>query len=204
MSEKCSDGCGNISFDGILKIYKRILWIVIAINGGMFFVEMIAGMLANSTALRADALDFLGDAATYAATLLVIGKPLKTRANVALVKGISLGVMALFVLGFTLYRVFVVGEPEALVMGGIGFLALIANIISVLLLMRYRDGDANVRSVWLCSRNDAIGNIAVMVAGAAVFATGTMWPDIIVAFILAGLFMHSSINITRQALKERH
>ena len=203
MSKECSDGCGNISFEGISKTYKRILWVVIIINGGMFFVEMIAGIIANSTALRADALDFLGDAATYAATLMVIGKPLKTRANVALIKGISLGLMALFVLGFTLYRVFVVGEPEALVMGSIGFLALTANIISVLLLMRYRDGDANVRSVWLCSRNDAIGNIAVIIAGAAVFATGTMWPDIIVAFVLAGLFMHSSINITRQALKER-
>lgn len=203
MSEKCSDGCGSVSFEGISKTYKKILWIVIAINGGMFLVETVAGIIANSTALRADALDFLGDAATYAATLLVIGKPLKTRASVALAKGISLGLMALFVLGFTLYRVFVVGEPEAFIMGSIGLLALSANVISVLLLMRYRDGDANVRSVWLCSRNDAIGNIAVMIAGAAVFATGTMWPDIIVAFILAGLFMHSSLKITRQALKER-
>lgn len=168
----------------------------------MFMVEGLAGFLADSTALKADALDFLGDAATYAATLLVIGKPIKTRSLVALLKGLSLGAMAIFVLGFTLYRVFVEGEPQALTMGVIGFMALTANVISVLLLMKYRDGDSNVRSVWLCSRNDAIGNIAVMLAGAGVFATGTVWPDIIVAFIIAGLFMHSSIKITSQALSE--
>ncbi len=111
--------------------------------------------------------------------------------------------MAIFVLGFTLYRVFVTGDPDPFTMGAIGLMALAANMVSVLLLMKYRDGDSNVRSVWLCSRNDAIGNIAVMLAGAGVFATGTMWPDIIVAFVIAGLFMHSSVNITVQALKER-
>ena len=121
---------------------------------------------------------------------------------VALLKGLSLGAMALFVLGFTLYRVVSIGEPEPLTMGTIGFLALLANMVSVLLLLKYREGDSNIRSVWLCSRNDAIGNVAVIMAGAGVFASGTVWPDIIVAFIIAGLFMHSSVKIARQALSE--
>jgi len=202
LAEKCGNSCGNIAFEGMSKIYRRILWVVIFINGGMFLVETIAGFMADSTALKADALDFLGDSATYLATLLVIGKPLKIRAMVALLKGLSLGAMALFVLGFTLYRVFVFGSPEALTMGLIGLMALAANLVSVLLLVRYKEGDSNIQSVWLCSRNDAIGNVAVIIAGASVFATGTVWPDIIVAFIIAGLFMHSSVNITRQALRE--
>lgn len=203
MSEKCGDTCSDITFEGLSASYKKILWVVASINFAMFLVESVAGFLADSTALKADALDFLGDASTYAATLLVIGKPLKTRSLVALLKGLSLGTMAIFVLGFTLYRVFVTGDPEPFTMGAIGFIALFANMVSVMLLMKYREGDSNVRSVWLCSRNDAIGNIVVMLAGVGVFATGTVWPDIIVAFVVAGLFMHSSIKITSQALKER-
>tara|TARA_R110000764_G_scaffold2532_1_gene10540 strand:+ start:411 stop:1025 length:615 start_codon:yes stop_codon:yes gene_type:complete len=201
--KKCGDSCGDITFEGLSVTYKKILWTVASINFTMFLVESVAGFLADSTALKADALDFLGDAATYAATLLVLGKPLKTRSLIALLKGLSLGAMAVFVLGFTLYRVFVTGEPEPFTMGATGLLALFANMVSVMLLMKYRDGDSNVRSVWICSRNDAIGNVAVMLAGAGVFATGTIWPDIIVAFVIAGLFMHSSIVITRQALQER-
>lgn len=203
MSEKCGSSCGDGSFEGISNRYKKILWIVIFINGGMFFVELIAGFIADSTALKADALDFLGDSVAYIATFMVIGKPLKTRALVALFKGLSLGLMAVFVLGFTLYKVFVFGTPEPFTMGVIGLIALVANIVSVLLLMRYKDGDSNIRSVWLCSRNDAIGNVAVILAGLGVFATGTIWPDIVVAFIIAGLFMHSSVKITIQALEER-
>ena len=203
MSENCRDSCSNIAFEGLSASYKKILWVVVSINFAMFLVESVSGFLADSTALKADALDFLGDAATYAATLLVIGKPLKTRSLVALLKGLSLGAMAICVLCFTLYRVFVTGEPEPFTMGVIGFMALVANMISVLLLMKYRDGDSNVRSVWLCSRNDAIGNVTVMLAGAGVFATGTIWPDIIVAFVISGLFAHSSANITLQALRER-
>ncbi len=203
MSKKCKTSCEGAVFEGMSAKYRSILWIVIFINGGMFLVESVAGFIADSTALKADSLDFLGDAATYVATLLVIGKPLKTRALVALLKGLSLGVMAIFVLGFTLYRVFVFGTPEPLTMGAVGFIALIANVVSVLLLMRYKEGDSNIRSVWLCSRNDAIGNVAVMLAGVGILATGTIWPDIIVAFIIAGLFTHSSIKITLQALHER-
>ena len=202
MAGNCGDSCNDAQFEGVSETYKRILWIIVAINCLMFFVEVFAGFIADSTALKADALDFLGDTATYAITLLVIGKSLELRAKAALLKGLSLGAMALFVLGFTLYKVIVVGQPEPMTMGIIGLLAFTANMVSVLLLLKYREGDSNIKSVWLCSRNDAIGNIAVMIAGAGVFATGTVWPDIIVAFIIAGLFLHSSIKITLQALSE--
>ena len=202
MAGNCGDACNDTQFDGASETYKRILWIIVAINGLMFCVEIIAGFIADSTALKADALDFLGDTATYAITLLVIGKSLELRAKAALLKGLSLGAMALFVLGFTIYKMIVIGAPEPMTMGIIGFFAFTANMVSVFLLLKYREGDSNIRSVWLCSRNDAIGNIAVIVAGAGVFATGTVWPDIFVAFVIAGLFMHSSTKITLQALSE--
>jgi len=189
-------------FDGASVGFKRALWAVIAINGSMFVVEMTAGALAGSQALQADALDFLGDTATYALSLFVIGMSPRARANAALVKGLSLGAMGLWVLGSTVYQTIILGIPRAEVMGIVGFLALVANAASVLLLLRYRDGEANVRSVWLCSRNDALGNIAVMLAAAGVWVTRTAWPDLIVAALMAGLFLWSSFQIVRQALDE--
>jgi Co/Zn/Cd efflux system component len=196
-------GCGDsLKFDGLSGAYKRALWAVIAINAAMFLVEMGAGMFAGSQALKADALDFLGDTVTYAITLFVIGMPLVWRARAALLKGLSLGAMGLWVLGSTVYHALVLGVPQAEVMGAIGFLALAANLSSVLLLLKYRDGDANVRSVWLCSRNDAIGNLAVILAASGVWATNTAWPDLIVAGIMASLFLWSSTQIVRQALAE--
>jgi len=198
-------GCGcenNVKFDGLSAAYRRALWAVIAINGVMFLVEMAAGMLAGSQALKADALDFLGDTVTYSISLFVIGMPLVWRARASLAKGLSLGAMGLWVLGSTVYHVLVLGIPQAEVMGAIGFLALLANLTSVLLLLKFRDGDANVRSVWLCSRNDAIGNVAVIFAASGVWATGTAWPDLIVAGIMATLFLWSSAQIVRQALTE--
>ena len=191
-------------FDGLSSGFKRALWVVIAINGLMFVVEITAGAFAGSKALQADALDFLGDTTTYALSLYVIGMSLRTRATAALFKGLSLGIMGAWVLGTTIYQVLVLGMPKAEVMAAVGFLALVANLGSVVMLMRYKDGDANVRSVWLCSRNDAIGNIAVMIAAAGVWLTGTAWPDLIVAALMAGLFFWSSIQIVRQALHERH
>ncbi|MFW8593940.1 cation transporter [Cribrihabitans neustonicus] len=197
-------GCCNheARFDGVSPAYKRRLWLVIAINAGMFAVEMGAGQLAGSQALKADALDFLGDALTYGISLAVIGASLRTRALAALGKGVSLLLMGLWVFGSTLYQVFYVGVPAAHVMGAIGFLALAANLISVLLLAAYKDGDANVRSVWLCSRNDAIGNVAVMIAALGVWGTATGWPDLIVAGIMGGLFLSSAFQILVQALRE--
>jgi Co/Zn/Cd efflux system component len=198
-----SCGCDNdVKFDGLSAAYRRALWAVIAINGAMFLVEIAAGMLAGSQALKADALDFLGDTATYSISLFVIGMPLVWRARAALVKGLSLGAMGLWVLGATAYHVLVLGIPRAEVMGAIGLLALVANLTSVLLLLKFRDGDANIRSVWLCSRNDAIGNVAVILAASGVWATGTAWPDLIVAGVMATLFLWSSGQIARQALGE--
>ncbi|MBO0902244.1 cation transporter [Jiella sonneratiae] len=200
----CCSG-GVPAFDGLDPQYKRILWTVIAINGVMFLTEMVAGQIAGSQALAADALDFLGDTVTYGLSLAVIGAGVRVRASAALAKGVSLSVMALWVFGSTIYRTLVAGVPQAEVMGAIGFLALAANLGSVLLLRPYKDGDANVRSVWLCSRNDAIGNTVVMAAAFLVWQTATPWPDLAVAAFMAGVFLTSSVAILRQAWGEyRH
>lgn len=198
---KCCEN--NAKFDGISDDYKRRLWIVIALNAAMFIIEITAGQLAKSQALQADALDFLGDSVTYAISLAVIGASINVRTNAALFKGVSLFMMGLWVLGSTLYRVFYAEIPEAEIMGVIGFLALMTNLASVLILVSYKDGDANIRSVWLCSRNDAIGNVAVMVAALSVWGTASRWPDLVVAAIMSGLFISSATQIVRQALKER-
>ncbi|UXN60694.1 cation transporter [Phyllobacterium zundukense] len=203
VQDTCCSG-GVPLFDGVDPRYKRILWTVIAINGAMFLTEMVAGQLAGSQALKADALDFLADTVTYGLSLAVIGASLRTRATAALFKGLSLSVMAVWVFGSTVYQVFVLGLPSAEVMGVIGFLALAANLGSVLLLRPYKDGDANVRSVWLCSRNDAIGNVVVMAAAFGVWGTSTAWPDLAVAALMAGIFLTSSVQILRQAWSEYH
>lgn len=197
-----SDCCGQTSFDGTSKSYRRALLAVIAINAIMFIVELSAGYLARSQALKADALDFGGDAATYAISLAVIGMSASVRAKASLFKAGSLALIALFILGSTIARVFSDGSPETITMSIIGGLALAANLLSVLILLRWRDGDSNVRSVWLCSRNDAIGNAGVIAAAGAVALTGSPWPDLIVAALLAGLFLRSSWAITLQAVGE--
>jgi Co/Zn/Cd efflux system component len=193
---------GASVFDGVDPRYKAMLWTVIAINGAMFLTEMIAGQLAGSQALKADALDFLADTVTYGLSLAVIGASLRTRATAALMKGLSLSLMATWVMGSTVYQTLILDLPRADVMGGVGALALAANLASVLLLLRYKDGDANVRSVWLCSRNDAIGNVAVMIAALGVWSASTAWPDLLVAALMAGVFLTSSTQILRQAWTE--
>lgn len=205
-NDRASTACGcasNPRFDGMDRRYRQILWVVIAINAAMFLVETAAGHLAGSQALQADALDFLGDTLTYGMSLAVIGASLSVRSTAALVKGLSLTAMGLWVFGSTAYHVLVLGVPKAEVMGVVGALALAANVASVLLLLRYKNGDANVRSVWLCSRNDAIGNVAVMIAALGVWGTTTAWPDLIVAAGMALLFLSSSLQILRQAWAER-
>jgi Co/Zn/Cd efflux system component len=200
MSASC---CNHTpKFEGLSADYKRRLWLVIAINGAMFFLELVAGALSGSQALQADALDFAADAATYGISLAVIGASIAVRARAALLKAASLTLMAIWVLGSTAYHVLVLGIPRAEIMGVVGVLALLANLASVLILVRYKDGDANVRSVWLCSRNDAIGNIAVMCAALGVWSTATKWPDLLVAAIMAGLFLTSSFQILRQSTQE--
>jgi Co/Zn/Cd efflux system component len=198
----CCSG-GIVAFDGLDPRYKRVLWTVIAINAAMFAIETAAGQLAGSQALKADALDFLADTVTYGLSLAVIGASFRVRSTAALLKGASLSLMAAWVLGSTLYQTLVLGLPDASVMGSIGALALAANLASVLLLARYKDGDANVRSVWLCSRNDAVGNFVVMIAALGVWGADTAWPDLVVAGLMAGIFLSSSVQILRQALAER-
>ena len=189
-------------FDGVDPRYKLVLWTVIALNATMFVVEMAAGHMAGSQALQADALDFLADTVTYGLSLAVIGASLRTRSTAALFKGVSLSLMALWVLGSTIYHTLILGLPSAELMGGIGLLALGVNLASVLLLLRYKDGDANVRSVWLCSRNDAIGNVIVMFAALGVWGTSAAWPDLAVAGLMAAIFCTSSVQILRQAWAE--
>lgn len=201
MGQHC---CGaSVDFDGLSPDYIRRLRWVIAINAALFCVEMSAGMLTHSQALQADALDFAADTATYGLSLWAIGKPLGLRSTVAMVKGVSLLVMSLWVVGSTLYRVFHQTVPDAPVMASVAVLALIANVVSVLLLMKYKDGDANVRSVWLCSRNDAIGNVMVVAAAAGVWGSRTGWPDLVVAAILGSLFFSSAVQVLRRARDER-
>jgi Co/Zn/Cd efflux system component len=193
---------GEVKFDGLSRSYKARLWAVIALNASMFAVEIGAGVMAGSQALQADALDFLGDALTYGMSLAVIGLSLRVRATAALIKGTTLALMGLWVLGSTIWHAFILGTPRAEVMWLIGVLALATNLTSVLILLKYKDGDANVRSVWLCSRNDAIGNVAVMMAALGVWGSKSGWPDVIVAAILASLFLNSASKILRQALSE--
>lgn len=198
-----SDGHDHAeTFDGLSDAYKRRLMLVTGVNMAMFFVEMIAGQFAGSQALKADALDFFADGVTYAISFWAIGRPVGVRSLAAVLKGSSLVLMGLWVAATTLYHFFVEGVPEAETMGIIGVLALAANVFTVMLLLPYKDGDANVRSVWLCSRNDAIGNVAVMVAAGLVFILGNRAPDLVVAGVMAALFLTSATQILRQALGE--
>lgn len=189
-------------FEGQSAGFRRALWAVIAINFSMFVIEVVAGMAASSKSLQADALDFLADAATYGISLAVLELSLRTRAFAALGKGISLSLMGFWVLGSTLYQVFVLDLPRAEIMGSVGALALAANLASLFLLLRYRNGDANVRSVWLCTRNDVIGNVLVVIAAAGVWGSETAWPDLVVATGMASLFLWSSFQIIGQARRE--
>lgn len=184
------------------KAWRRVLWIALAINAGMFAVEIAAGVAAHSASLKADALDFLGDSANYAISLGVAGMALEWRARAALLKGASLLLLGLWVLGSTVWMAAAGTLPEAETMGIVGVLALLANLACAVMLWRHRDGDANRRSVWICSRNDAIGNIAVVAAALGVFGTGTAWPDLAVAAILAGLGVSGGWQIIRQARGE--
>jgi Co/Zn/Cd efflux system component len=168
----------------------------------MFLVELIAGAAAGSVSLQADAMDFLGDAANYLISLLVLGMTLQWRARAALLKGLSLGVVGLWVAGQTAWNALYQTVPQAEVMGIVGVLALAANVACALMLYFHRHGDANRRSVWICSRNDAIANIAVLAAALGVFGTGTGWPDIIVAAVMAGLSVSGATQIIRQSLIE--
>ena len=182
--------------------WRRALWIALAVNAGFFVAEIVAGAAAGSAALQADALDFFGDAANYAISLGVAGMALRWRARAAVAKGSTLIVFALWVLVSTAWHAFYGTLPRAEVMGIVGISALIANGGVALMLYRFRTGDANMRSVWICSRNDAVGNLAVMLAAMGVFGTGTGWPDVIVAAIMGGLGLWGGWQIVSQAHDE--
>src|SRR4051812_41200820 len=182
--------------------WRRALWIALAVNGGFFLAEMAAGIAAGSAALHADALDFFGDATNYAISLGVAGLALAWRARAALVKGGTLIVFALWVLGSTAWHALTGTLPQAEIMGAVGVAALLANGGVALMLYRFRTGDANMRSVWICSRNDALGNFAVMLAAAGVFGTGTGWPDVVVAAVMGGLGLWGGWQIVHQAWGE--
>ena len=182
--------------------YRRILWAALAVNLMMFGVEIAASIIACSVSLRADALDFLGDAANYAVALAVVGLALHWRARAALLKGAIMAVFGLWVAASTVHHAITATLPIGELMSGIGLLALAANLSVAALLYRYRTGDSQALSVWLCTRNDCIANIAVMVAGAGVWWSGTPWPDIAVAAIIAYLGLSSALRIIRQARME--
>lgn len=182
--------------------FRKALWIVLGINLAMFLVEIVSGLFAHSVSLQADALDFLGDSANYLLTLMVLSMSMRWRSGAALVKGATMGLFGLWVIGQAGWNYYYGTLPGAFVMGSIGFLALAANIVSAALLYAFRSGNANMRSVWLCSRNDAIGNVAVMLAAGGVFSLGSAWPDLLVAVIMAGLALSGSFAIIRQATGE--
>lgn len=182
--------------------WRRAVWIALIVNATMFGVEIFAGVTAHSAALKADALDFLGDSANYAISLGVAGMALTWRARAAMLKGATLFALGAWVIASTGYAAFAGTLPQADTMGIVGSLALAANVAVAFILYRYRAGEANMRSVWICSRNDAIGNVAVVAAAFGVFGTGAGWPDLIVAAILAALGISGGIQIMRQAAAE--
>lgn len=199
------NSCASSAGPKVDPVWRRALWIALIVNGGMFAAEITAGFAASSSALQADALDFFADAANYAISLGVAGMGLAVRSRAALFKGLTLLLLGAWVVGSAAWRAATGGAvPEADVMGIVGFIALLANAGVALMLFRFRRGDADMRSVWICSRNDAIGNVAVMLAALGVFGTGTLWPDVIVAAIMAGLAITGGWSIVRQALSEMH
>lgn len=206
MSESCRGGCCHTPppKESILHLarYRRVLWVALALNAAMFGVELVAGAQAGSMSLLADAIDFAGDALNYGVSLAVLASALVWRARAALVKAASMMGFGLYVLGGALWRLWHGTPPDALTMGVVAVLALAVNVGVALMLYAFREGDANMRSVWLCSRNDAIGNVAVFLAALGVFGTGSAWPDLLVAGLMAALALSGGWQVLRQALAE--
>lgn len=202
MSAQCHDGCSSCPPASADPRYHRILWIALVVNAAMFVVELGAGLHSGSASLLADAIDFLGDAANYGVSLWVLAMALTWRARAALLKGASMLAFGVFVIGRVAWGAWQGTAPEPLTMGSIGLLALVANLGVAMLLYAWREGDANMRSVWLCTRNDALGNIAVMAAALGVFGTGAAWPDLAVAAVMAGLAISGGWSVVRQARGE--
>jgi Co/Zn/Cd efflux system component len=199
MSKQC---CHAPHADRNNAAYRRILWIVLGINALMFLIEVILGLAAGSVSLQADALDFLGDAGNYGISLLVTGLALHHRARATLVKGVTMGGFGLWVVGSAAWHAAHGTVPAAATMGIVGLVALLANALTFALLWAYRSGDSNMQSVWLCSRNDVIGNCAVLLAAAGVFGTSRGWPDFLVAVVMGALALQGAWVVTRSASRE--
>lgn len=198
-------GCGQpVAFDGASAPYKRALMGVIVLNVLGFVVVAIGSWWAGSASLAANTLDFAADAATYGLSLWAIGKSVQVRSGAALIKSASLAAMAAGILGFAVWRWLTGAMPEGAAISGLGVFGMAVNLVAALLLVRYRDGDANVRSVWVCTRNDLVQCLAIAGTGAAVLLTGSRWPDLVVGVLLAGVFLRSAWQITLQARRELH
>lgn len=200
MADCCSGSCGSTRAPD--PGYRKVLWIALLINAAMFVVEVVASMQAHSASLLADSIDFLGDAANYGVSLFVLGLAVVWRSRAAYAKGVVMGIFGLLVLARVLWTGLGGHTPVAQTMGAIGLLAFAANGVVAWCLYAFRDGDANMRSVWLCTRNDMIGNVAVMLAALGVFGTGTAWPDIAVAAIMAVLGLTSAREVIGRARQE--
>ncbi|HEY0893737.1 MULTISPECIES: cation transporter [unclassified Limnobacter] len=198
----CSTCHDHQPAQSVSPTYKKVLWVALVVNLGMFIVEVASGLKAGSVSLLADSLDFFGDAANYAVSLFVLGMALSIRAKAALVKGATLGIFGVGVLAYTAYRLWTGQVPEPLTMGVVAVLALVANVAVALMLYKWREGDSNMQSVWLCSRNDAIGNVAVVAAAGLVAWTGSAWPDLAVAVLMATLGITAARTIITQAWRE--
>ena len=202
-SDSSSCGCtGDAKRAERDPAYRRALWIVVLLNLGFGLIEIVGGFLADSQALKADALDFIGDGSISLLGLIALGWTARARAQIALTQGIFLGTLGVGVIAFALWRAMNAVAPEAELMGAIGVVALIVNVTAALVLARFRTGDANVTAIWLFSRNDAIANVAVVIAAALVGWTGAAWPDLAVAGVIALLFLHSAYEIVRNARRE--
>ncbi|MBY0341616.1 MAG: cation transporter [Rhodocyclaceae bacterium] len=178
------------------------MWVALVLNAAMFIVELGAGLHSGSVSLLADAVDFAGDAANYGISLAVLSMGLMWRSRAALVKGFTMAGYGTFVIGKTVFSLFSGAVPEPFTMGAVAILALIVNGGVAAMLYAFRDGDANMRSVWLCSRNDAIGNVAVMLAAVGVAGTSSGWPDLAVAAVMAALALSGGLSVIRQARQE--
>ena len=195
-------GHNHATGDASAPGYRKVLWIALALNALMFFVEIAAGLRSGSVSLLADAIDFFGDAANYGLTLAVLGMATLWRSRAALVKAASMLGFGVFILGKSVWTSMAGVPPEAVTMGVVGAMGLAVNLGVAALLYAWREGDANMRGVWLCTRNDAIGNVAVMLAAVGVFGTGTPWPDLGVAVVMAALAIGAGWSVLGQARRE--
>ena len=201
MSAHCSHD-HHIEYNPENTAFKRVLWISLILNFGMFFVEVIYGVLSHSLSLRADAIDFLGDGTNYFVTLFILNAAIQTKARVSLLKAIFMLVFGFWVLTEAVMRFFSPEVPNPITMSWVGVAALLVNVLCALLLFKFRDGDSNMQSIWLCSRNDAIGNLAVILASGGVYLLHSKWPDLVVASFMATLAVHSAFLIIRSARNE--